>query len=450
MAIELSSIEGEAVFAKRDLQESNIVYSFLSKHIGLSSFRQIFWLCIIIFVPFAIQIPVVLLEGRLGYGSVITVLPGYGKALGMSWMGDTMVWPFNFLVPLCLLLTKISVNYSWTLLNKVCSKASDDWRNDNSESGFQQSVRKAKAILRMENGRCGRILKSVPWVIAILFWGYNTATCAFYDKLWEGAYPYKSDRVTIVAYDGPDGNSADPAKTYPAVVELSRKVHLAKWDCNRKDAPLSTLSTRVWTVFYYGVPPFLLFQLISTIWGVTFFLVAIRNWERKNRNQSAIVIKAFGQDSFGGLNYLADTGMSYLYVLSGFILLLTMSFLKEGANPSWHNYLLIALFLPVAFLAFITPTVAVREPILKSKHKYLKEIVAEINAVSVDILKRDEQEDSTYVSMYYRLSSLKVLYDHVSNIPEWPFTSSAYLRAGIGIGLPVVMIVVNKLIERVL
>ena len=38
----------------------------------------------------------------------------------------------------------------------------------------------------------------------------------------------------------------------------------------------------------------------------------------------------------------------------------------------------------------------------------------------------------------------------LSNIPEWPFTASTYLQAGFGIAVPVIFIVLDKFIEKLL
>ncbi|MCG8551806.1 MAG: hypothetical protein MI799_15495, partial [Desulfobacterales bacterium] len=124
--------------------------------------------------------------------------------------------------------------------------------------------------------------------------------------------------------------------------------------------------TRIWTLFYYGLPPFILARLIVLIWGVSSFLLSISRWEAEFK-QDAIKIEPFGEDGFDGLNFLFDAGMSYYYVTFLFVILLTMSFLKEGPEPSWHNYILLIGFFPIGFLLSLTPSVAIRKSIVRAK-----------------------------------------------------------------------------------
>ena len=228
---------------------------------------------------------------------------------------------------------------------------------DNVES----TVLKVKNIFLMEHGWQGRALKITPWIIALTFWGYNTTTCVFHNYLNGEIYPYKAKKVVVLHNENIAPTELLSGTEFPVTHEFNDKVKLPKWDCDLEAAPLSTITTRIWTLLYYGLPPFLLARLIAIIWGVSSFRQTIKRLESNTVNANgkpfrALIIKLFGEDGFGGLNYIADAGMSYLYVIVGFIFLLTMSFFKEGPDPSWHNYILIFIFIPIAFMSFRAPT----------------------------------------------------------------------------------------------
>ena len=439
-------------FTPSDFYDSCPIIKRINNIVGAQNFKQIIGLSISIFVPLIILSFVTLKENRFFYGSVTMPLEKYGNVLGMSFLGDTMVWPFTFIVPITFLLLKYAGRTSAELLNRICQKASKEWTTDN-QDGFQRTVEKAKEILKLNVGWQAKCLKIAPWIIALLFWSYNTATCALHDFIGKSMYPYKADKVVVLKNSAIVPSAIKKDAKFPTTVKLDHKINLPKWDCDIKKSPMSTLTTRVWTIFYYGLLPFILSRLITLIWGVSSFLLAISKWEAKNKKQ-AIKIGPFGEDGFGGLSYLADTGMSYFYIIVSFILMLTMSFIKEGPEPSWHNYILLIAFVPIAFLSLITPTVAIRQPIVRAKKDQLQVIVREINALSHQILDNTEKNETSAGERHSfqndRLSSLKLLYDHVSNIPEWPFSSSTYFQVCITMGVPVGMIVLDKVIGKIL
>ncbi len=437
-------------FTPNDLYESCPVTKRLVKIIGLQNFKQIAGLSCSIFLPLIILSLVTFKENRFFYGSVTMPLEKHGDILGMSFLGDTMVWPFTIIVPITFILLKYSFHKSTELLNRICLKASEEWIVDK-HNGFDNTVEKVKNIFNLKVGWQGKFLKIFPWIIALLFWSYNTTTCALHDFIDNSIYPYKSD--TVVVLKNSDIPSAESIKAvqHPTTIKLGDKINLPKWDCDLKGAPLSTISARLWTFFYYGLPPFILSRLITLIWGVSYFLLAICRWEEKKQDQ-AIKLEPFGEDGFGGLSYLADTGISYLYIIVSFMLLLTMSFLKEGSEPSWHNYILLIAFIPIAFLSLIAPTIAIRKPIVRAKEDYLKIIINEINELSHKILNQKIKVIASFNSeknhyfQHHRLSSLKLLYNHVSSIPEWPFSIHIYFKSILTIIIPVGMSLIKLLL----
>ena len=89
----------------------------------------------VLFIPFTVFTVVTKYEGRYKHGSVYEHIEGCGEVLGMSFMGDMMVWPFIFLVPFSLIITKYAASCSKQLLNRISSKATDEWMEDKGENG---------------------------------------------------------------------------------------------------------------------------------------------------------------------------------------------------------------------------------------------------------------------------------------------------------------------------
>lgn len=450
-----ATVQRQEVFTEEELTRASGVYARLSRVFGFGSVTEVLALILACVVPLALLVPATMLEGRFALGSLTMPFEGGGRIVGMSFLGDPMVWPFCFIVPATLLLTKLAVSRSTDVMNEISSRISREWREqlDGDENGFDSAVRRAKTIFAGQNGFLGFALRVAPWIIALSFWGYNTLTCGFHEFLPLDIYPYKATEGILLRTAG----GAEGASVVREAVEFGRVIDIPKWDCQPLAAPLSCWITRVWTLFYYGAIPFILMQLIRVIHGTMGFLLDIRQWERRNAGRSnakALDINVFDQDGFGGLSRLADTGMSHLYAVSGFAVLVTMSFFKEGTAPSWHNYLLIAFFVPLAVGVFLIPPVIIRNSILEVKERYLAAISTEMNRLvkkSLDARPSEEARRQKFKEnlelMYFRIGILNTIYQRINAVQEWPFTTSTMVRIFFSAGLPVLMIVMDKVIE---
>ena len=112
------------MFDRKDIVPEKSALGLVGHSLQLTSvkpgYRTLVWFIII---TLAILSAVTAIEGRFWYGSVTMSVPGLGKVLGMSYMGDTMVWPLTILVPICLVLTFKAAQGTADLLNFLCSKA---------------------------------------------------------------------------------------------------------------------------------------------------------------------------------------------------------------------------------------------------------------------------------------------------------------------------------------
>ncbi len=62
------------------------------------------------------------MKGDSIVGSIFTVDNNLGAVLGMSFLGDTMVWPFCILVPLLFVLVVRAANYASITINRLSSQ----------------------------------------------------------------------------------------------------------------------------------------------------------------------------------------------------------------------------------------------------------------------------------------------------------------------------------------
>ena len=418
--------------------------ALLYRWFGLDSRRKQVHTALLVIVPSLVMALAAYSEGRFFLGSVTATIPGIGQVLGMSYLGDTMVWPFSFLVPACLLLTLAATIRTTNLLNSLCRNLDISFGTKVPSEDYAATIEQTKRVLSGKQGWLGRTLRVVPWVIAILFWSYNTTTCMFHDYLPETAYPYRSDKVVVI--------KATTGGMERQTVSLRQPVSLPKWDTDRKNAPLSTTLARVWALVFYSIAPFLLVRLIFVVWGMSYFVGRFRNWVRDLDvpGTDALMIKPFSSDGYGGMAHIAETGMAYFYAAMAFLMLVLMAFLKEGPDPSWHNYVLVSLLFPLAIVLFLIPALHVRKIVAHAKTRYLGYISDQMNLMFSDVStsiqsKKLGQLDQNFHSA---LMSLNIFFKQVENMQEWPFLASTLFRMAGAIVVPVSLMVLDAVLSN--
>lgn len=264
-------------------------------------------------------------------------------------------------------------------------------------------------------------------------------TCAFHEHLGERVYPYRASKVYLEPFDGKSVTNLSEGFVLPGYVEFAKKIHLTKWDCQPQKYPMSCYIARVWTFVYYGIPPFLLVKLINVLWAVVVLLKNLECWDQSigvNDSEKALKIEPFSIDGLGGLGSLAEAGMGYVYSIVGLSMLVVMSFVKEGTSPSWHNYLILLLFIPVMLWAMLYPSLCVRKSILTTKDKYLKVISRKSNEIFMAIVE-DGKSQKDLTGSHQQLSSLRTLHREIDNMPEWPFGYSYIIKIIATIFVPI-------------
>lgn len=147
-------LEKTCEISSKDFVSGEPIFALIDKFFGLDLAQngvkrrqRLVNLALLVIMPFAILGPITLVEGNFWYGSVRKPLECYGDAVGMSFLGDTMVWPFNIIVPLCIILVSLAVARSQVLFETVFERASIQWKNDNTKLGLKKTLLKCKRIL---------------------------------------------------------------------------------------------------------------------------------------------------------------------------------------------------------------------------------------------------------------------------------------------------------------
>jgi len=387
------------------------------------------------------------LEEAFSIGSVredVTVNDVPHAIVGMSFLGDAMVWPYCFLVPAGLLLLAQAYATSRELLEAARRNASDGWCRDESPLRLAAAVARTRELWRMRVGGFGKVLRYGPWLVALFLFAYNFDTCSFQ---WVFGYPYSGDEVRLVrlATDPSVAEAGFTRGCYSAPVEiggllgqkdepvmqsLATPIPLPKWDTCPTKRRASWLAARVWSLIYYGLPPFYFAQFVALIWGVLSFLATARAWERQGEGEGrhAFRINTFATDEFGGLAFLSDAVITYLYVASFFAILIGMSLLRESIEPSWHNYALLILVLPVAGIAVALPSLAVRRTIHNAKRAKLKRVTERLQDLAEELVKDDDANAERTKARRERMGDLRGIQEQVRSMPEWPFDALTLAR----------------------
>jgi hypothetical protein len=376
------------------------------------------------------------------------------RSIGMSFLGDPMVWGFAIVVPCLIGAIGVATRRTVVLVNTSAEIASAEWRADASELGFSAAVQRSKEIWHLQ-GLTGAewraTLRWAPWVAAAFMWLYNLISCGLpnWAPAFEHLYPYTTDRATFVAeaaqqpsrvslnFEGRvlrvDRRVATPA---PTMVTLAKPIPLRKWDTEPTTAPWSFWLARAWTLLYYGVLPFLLTDLLVLVWGATNFIRAGKRWaDTQPAETSGFNVNPYESDGYGGLSALSGTALGYLYAVSIFFLLLGLSFLKENAQPSWHDYALMLLFIPAATSLVFVPTFAVRSVILYAKGRYLQSIAARMKA-NADTMLADDTATTDSEKAAKEQATLRELYKDIGKMTEWPFDAHSLIRIFLAVAAP--------------
>ena len=99
----------KSFLTRKDIFASDTLLMGLTERIGISDGRRFINLCAVVVLPSLIPMIAAAIDGNLRLGSVVGPADHGPPRPGMSFLGDTMVWPCFVLVPISMLLLGYAV-----------------------------------------------------------------------------------------------------------------------------------------------------------------------------------------------------------------------------------------------------------------------------------------------------------------------------------------------------
>lgn len=398
---ELPRIQYEEILA------GDRILSWLTNSVGFSDWRKVISLVLAITFPFLLFSFVADQEGRFSLKS-LTFKQQIGQeeleVLGMSFLGDPMVWPFFILVPLTILLLKHAAQKLADFFYEIRVVVDPAWAQENA-GVYEQLIRETRD--RLDGRGTWRWAPRAAAGIAIAFWLWNGATCTIPQL---GAY----QSASVYVQQANEWTKRD----------LDNRLNIQKWDANFTEAPFCWGLARLWTLFGYGVVPFILAKLFAIVTALSLFSKALIK-------KGALNIQPLAADRSGGLSCLTDAALAIIYTFLPVLLMVFAAFFKEGTPPSTHNYLLMAAFLPLIMIAFGVPVGTVHAAMEKTKRKYLARVSHRFNVVNQELLRHLEnaKPDREHIQTLDRsIQALQNLYSQIEKMPVWPLEIGRGLR----------------------
>ncbi len=355
------------VVSRDDVLAGDPVLRWVLDRVGLDTVAKVLTLFATILVPLTGMVLVVAAEGRLHLGSVVGPSSDHPELIvqGMSFVGDTMVWPFAIMVPLLFGLTDLVVRRMVHFFTIAHTLLSERWV-ETGRTQYEETLREVRHILSWSGG--WRWLKVLAIVSGLGFFAYNTVVCTFSERF----RPYASAHVVQVTETG------------PTEVDLPEPIAVPKWDTAPGEAPGSFFAARIWVLLFgYVWLPLLLAKLVAMV-AATFKYTQLLSEEKPEGR--AIDVRPIAPDGAGGLSPLANLATAFTFPMIGFGLLMAMPFLKEHATPSLHNYLLFVPFVPIFLGVFFLPLLGVHRAMREAKEEMIQEFASVFSRLNEELL----------------------------------------------------------------
>ncbi len=394
-------------------------------------------------------------------------LPAAGTVLrGMSFLGDTMVWPFVFLVPLAFLLLSLTVNRFAALFRHPARFVSDTWLRDHPERYRAVLERTCRVFQETGAWRGARWFAVLLGALAFVF---NLVICT-----WPGALPQigpyraradialrpaasgappracpagltvaartvlgavarelaRQKEVAATAKPGEPGAGAAGAGTgkhadaasadekAAAALAAHHEVPIPKWDTDPAGAPWSWAAARLWVLLFgYTWVPLLVFKTVNLVVGLYTYIHELTA-------EKALEVQPLSPDGAGGLSSLSATAYACLYPLLAVALMIGMALIKETASASAPDILLLVAFVPLFLSAFFTPLLSVHTAMQDCRDRYLAELSqlfndldrrlrAVLHAAAIDL--------DALTKLEAAASCVRKNFARGAKMPVWPF-----------------------------
>lgn len=394
-----------------------------------SSIRGLAALSGIILLPLIILSAVSVAEGRFLPGSVTAPLehPQATEVLGMSFVGDTMVWPFCVLIPFACVFLNIAVGRTCRFLQELPSMLSADWIAGNARE-YRHLIEDAKTDLN--GGNIWRWIYGMCLLAGMGMFAWNAVTCTFPEQF----RPYT-------------GTSVNTIQANAIVLErFDSAIRLPKWDTDWRSAPGCWAAARIWVLIVgYFWLPLILYKLFNLV-GSTYRLL-----RRLSHRTGALNVRPLAPDRAGGLSHVGAMALSFVYPMTVFGIMMTMPFLKENTPPSVHNWIVLLPFVPLFFVVFFVPLIGVHGAMEGAKEHCLRDIsdlFDRVNANFMAELRSPTLDVDGFNRLEASLRGLRDCHERVERMPVWPFDLGLIHRLLAGVLIPLAIPILQLVVER--
>jgi hypothetical protein len=405
------------------------------------------WLCFIA----AVAVPLIVLgaatihEGRFAKGSVAGPSPEfYGRWVrGMSFVGDTMVWPYIVLIPLLIMLLNLTINRFEVLFNDKSELISKVWLTANSA----EYVAILGTTRKIASGE-GRGWQRVKWVavaLGIIFLLWNTITCTFANRF----KPYETSSPFVEVHESnmPITTAIERVHPQPSPrkyvqIQLDDSIEVPKWDTDRDGAPLSWLSARVWVLLlgYFWIP-MAVYKLLNLVAATHHFTNRLATYE------GALNVSPLAADDGGSLEALSSLALAFTYPIVCFGIMGVMPYFKEGINASVHDLILFVPIVPVFLAVFFVPLLGVHRAMVATRRQYQQTVAALLQNCHERFLisiGNTNTSDAQFTRLQLEIRGLIESHERGAAMPVWPLEMSTLYRLVTAAAIPVVLPAVIK------
>jgi hypothetical protein len=199
----------------RDIKRSDPVlgryFNFIAvdQRLRVRLIAYITWLVVLPLLLFAIFCDIAHKETRFDLGSLDRPVSAgsHDLVVGLSFLGDTMVWPFFLLIPLLLVMLRMAIGATVTLCRESARLVRPEIIIDPTlRANFRSLVRQTEATL-CYRGAAWRSCWAAALIAGLLFFAYNTLACIRgdawpnawlpYDQVWSWLKPYALHEAVI-------------------------------------------------------------------------------------------------------------------------------------------------------------------------------------------------------------------------------------------------------------
>jgi hypothetical protein len=388
------------------------------------SARSLLFFLAVALLPLAVLASAAAAENRFFLGSM-DCRPAASPGLvfpGMSFLGDSMVWPFALLIPCAFALLSRAVTDLEAFFRYPERFLHVAWL---AENGPRYEALLADVRTTFSGRSPGwRRLRTGAIGLGLLLFVFNAVTCTLPLYRPQILTYYRPYTAPLIASPAADRLPLCPAPAM-ALVPLEKlpaagaRVPVQKWDTQLGYASLSWTAARLWILLLgYAWLPLLGYKVCNLIVGLRLYIRTL------TLDSQALQIQPLSPDGAGGLSVLSTVAFSLVAPLSCFGLMLSLIFVKEHSVLSAHDLLLFVLFVPVVLVAFYLPLLSVHAAMKACKDKQLTEFSLLFNSLNHRLLGvlRTDPIDTTELSRFEAaLRSLRDNYERLLKMPVWPF-----------------------------